>query len=127
MAYKAAAKKLRQVTELPEPLAVARLVEAPAGAGAADDTTSARGAKTRVEATAGTPVEAVRARAVYLEVMGAEPPTSRSALLDRIDAYVDPERVAEAWTLAAWRERYRFEITVRTKSSWLKRLWKRAG
>ena len=92
MAYKAAAKKLRQITELPEPLAVA----------------------------------AVRARAVYLEVM-REPPASRSALLDRIDAYVDPEQVEEATTLADWRKRYRLEITVRTKSKWLKRLWKRAG
>lgn len=71
MAYKAAAKKLRQITELPEPLAV--------------------------------------------------------ALLDRIDAYVDPEQVEEATTLADWRKRYRLEITVRTKSKWLKRLWKRAG
>lgn len=71
MAYKAAAKKLRQITELPEPLAV--------------------------------------------------------ALLDRIDAYVDPEQVEEATTLADWRKRYGLEITVRTKSKWLKRLWKRAG
>ena len=71
MAYKAAAKKLRQITELPEPLAVARL--------------------------------------------------------DRIDAYVDPEQVEEATTLADWRKRYGREITVRTKSKWLKRLWKRAG
>ena len=50
-----------------------------------------------------------------------------SALLDRIDAYVDPEQVEEATTLADWRKRYGLEITVRTKSKWLKRLWKRAG
>ena len=114
MAYKAAAKKLRQITELPEPLAVARLVEQPAET-------------PKTEAPAGTPVEAVRARAVYLEVMGAEPPASRSALLDRIDAFTDPGRVAEATTLAAWKERYRLEITVRTKSVWQKRLWRRTG
>ena len=72
-------------------------------------------------------MEAVRARAVYLEVLGAEPPASRSALLERIDAYVDPGRVAEATTLAAWRERYGLEITVRTKSRWLRKLWRRVG
>ena len=114
MAYKAAAKKLRQITELPEPLAVARLVDAPA--------------ETKDEPVAQeTPVEAVRARAVYLEVMGETPPASRSALLERIEAFVDPGRVAEATTLAAWRERYRLGITVRTKSGWLKRLWRRTG
>ena len=107
MAYKAAAKKLRQVTGLPEPAPVARLVEEP-------------------PAGEEPPVEVVRARAVYLEVVG-EPPRSRSALLDRIDAYVDPGRVGEATTLAAWRERYRLEITVRTKSGWLGRLWERTG
>ena len=118
MAYKAAARKLRQVTELPEPLAVARLVEAPAEQAAAG---------TRTETLAETPVEAVRARALYLEVMGAEPPASRSALLERIDAYVDPGRVAEATSLAAWKARYLHKITVRTKSMWLKRLWRRVG
>ena len=132
MAYKAAAKKLRQITELPEPLAVARLVDGPAlTAGMPKQEAESARAPTGESPTTkteegGMPVAAVRARAVYLEVM-REPPASRSALLDRIDAYVDPEQVEEATTLADWRKRYGLEITVRTKSKWLKRLWKRAG
>ena len=118
MAYKAAARKLKQIAGLADPVPAARLVEEPK----ADE-----------------PVEIVRARAVYHEVMGAmavggpgarEAPKSRTAWLDRVEAFADPERVAEATTLAEWRRRYGREITVRTKSRWvarLKALWRRAG
>ena len=108
MAYKAAARKLKQITGLADPTPAARLVEEPR----ADET-----------------VEVMRARAVYLEVM-AEPPRSRTAWLDRVEAFADPERVEEATTLAAWRRRYEDEITVRTKSKWvgkLKGMWRRTG
>ena len=141
MAYKAAARKLKQITGLVDPTPAERLAESPR----ADE-----------------PVEVVRARAVYLEVMGTPAegarqngrragdcaagdcaagdgavrgwPRSRTAWLDRIEAYADPERVTEATTLAAWRVRYESEITVRTKSEWVERLkvkfktaWRRTG
>ena len=77
MAYKAAARKLKQATGLHDPVPVARLVEAPSG----DE-----------------PVEVARARVAYAGMM-REAPRSRTAYLDRIDALVVPERVSEA----AWR------------------------
>ena len=147
MAYKSAARKLKQITGLADPTPAARLAEEP-----------------RTDE----PVEVVRARAVYLEVMGTpaegarpdnsrtedgcrardnaagdgleadgagrEWPRSRTAWLDRIEAFADPEQVAEATTLAAWRERYENEITVRTKSHWvaslkekIRKSWRRTG
>ena len=122
MAYKAAARKLKQITGLADPTPAARLAEAPR----ADE-----------------PVEVVRARAVYLEVMGTpadgrraetdtgrEWPRSRTAWLDRVEAFADPGRVEESTTLVEWRGRYGREITVRTKSGWvakLKGLWRKTG
>ena len=112
MAYKIAARKLKQITGLADPEPAARLVEPPR----ADE-----------------PVEVVRARAVYLEVTGVAADGSRkggaaegaarnrTAWLDRIAAFADPERVTEATTLRVWRELYEREITVRTKSIWLAR------
>ena len=95
MAYKAAARKLKQITGLRDPVPAARLVEAPSG----DD-----------------PVEVARARAAYAGMMREEP-RSRTAYLDRIDALVAPERVDGTTTRAGWRARHDNEITVRTKSS----------
>ena len=92
MAYKAAARKLKQVTGLRDPAPAARLVEAPAR---------------------GDSDEVVRARAIYVEVM-RETPGSRTAFLDRVDALVNPARAGEAE--AGRRSRRGSEITVRTKS-----------
>ena len=50
-----------------------------------------------------------------------------TALVARIDALVDPERIEDVNMLAGWRERYVNEITVRTKSSWWRRLVERRG
>lgn len=103
MRYKAAAKKLRQICGVADPVPAARIVsEMPR----ADES-----------------VEVLRARAVYLEVVAQEP-KSRTAFIDRIDGFLDPDRVEEATTLRAWRERYANEITVRTKLRWRGRLWK---
>ena len=98
MAYKAAARKLKQITGLRDPVPAARLVEAPSG----DE-----------------PVEVVRARVAYAGMMREEP-RSRTAYLDRIDALVAPERVGEAAEPVATDRKARYEdkITVRTKSSW---------
>ena len=100
MAYKAAARKLKQMTGLRDPVPAARLVETPA----VDDA-----------------VEVVRAREVYAEVM-RETPRNRTAYLDRIDALVNPERVAEATRRAGKGAREDDKITVRTKSDGLGRL-----
>lgn len=115
MAYKVAARKLKQITGLADPTPAARLVEEP-----------------RTDE----PVEIVRARAVYHEVMGTgadrtrKPPRNRTAWLERVEAFADPERVEEATTLEEWKRLYECEITVRTKSKWmlrLKRLWSQTG
>ena len=45
-----------------------------------------------------------------------------TALVARIGALVDPERIEDANMLAGWRERYVNEITVRTKSSWWRKM-----
>ena len=94
MAYKAAARKLKQVTGLRDPVPAARLVETPA----ADDSE-----------------EVVRAREVYAEVM-RETPRTRTAFLGYIDALVNPACVAEAPPSVRKRAQNENKITVRTKS-----------
>lgn len=90
----------------------------------------------RVEASAGTEtdsvkagadsVEIVRAWAIWQEVVkGAR--GSATALFERIDALTDPRRIEDANMLKIWREKYANRITVRTKRMWLKRLWRRAA
>ena len=69
-------------------------------------------------------LEALRAGAVCAEVM-AEVGSGRrrtAALVRRLAELTDPERVEDANMLASWRERYRLEITLRTKSVWERRL-----
>ena len=68
----------------------------------------------------------VRARALWLEVSGSAA-RSKTALMDRIDALLDPRRVDDANMLAAWRAKYESEITLRTKRRWWRRLWKMSG
>ena len=48
---------------------------------------------------------------------------SATALMERLDALTDPERVEDAAMLAGWRAKYENEITERMKSSW----WRRMG
>ena len=64
----------------------------------------------------------VRARAVWLEVTKGVR-GSATALMERLDALTDPERVDEAHMLAEWRAKYENEITERMKSRW----WRRMG
>ncbi len=107
MQYKQAAKRLRQVVGLVDPIPAARVVAA--------------------EPPADERLEVVRARAVYREVMGGDPPRSRTAFMVRIGAYLDPDNVTEATTLSRWREAYAREITVRTKKKWIRRFWRPTG
>ena len=69
-------------------------------------------------------LEALRARAVCAEVLAGigEGHGMTTALLRRLGELTDPERVEDANMLAGWKERYRLKITVRTKSSWERRL-----
>ena len=63
----------------------------------------------------------VRARAVWLEVVEGVR-GSPTALMERLDALTDPERVDEVSILAGWKAKYENEITVRMKSSWWRRM-----
>ena len=61
------------------------------------------------------------ARAVWLEVT-AGVRGSATALMERLDALTDPERVEDANMLAGWRAKYENEITVRRKYCWWRRM-----
>ncbi len=71
-------------------------------------------------------LEALRARAVYLEAMDGVPDNA-TRTIQRLDELLDPERIEDATMLKTWRERYENEITVRTKSRWVDRLFKTVG
>ena len=66
----------------------------------------------------------VRARAIWMEVVDGIGP-SAAALMARLDALTDPERVEDANMLAEWREKYANEITERTKRWWWRRMLKK--
>ena len=152
MRYKAAAKKLRQVVELPDPIPVAAVLDgagAPEGAGAGNGT----GTREETEPKEGTrdygaeksqgndagearstqgksgierETAVLRARGVYLEAMAGVPDVV-TRVLERIDALLDPRRVEEATMLASWRARYARAVTGRTAARWRDRLFRRVG
>ena len=154
MRYKAAAKKLRQVVELPDPIPVAAVLDgagAPEGAGAGNgtgtldgtgaepkegtrdygaeksqgnDTGEARSAQGKSGIERETAV--LRARGVYLEAMAGVPDVV-TRVLERIDALLDPKRVEETNMLASWRARYARAVTRRTVTRWRGRLFRRVG
>ena len=146
MRYKAAAKKLRQVVGLTDPIPVAAVLARDTGENRGGCISCDYGAKKNFDeemlnrredghkvkskrdlprigvcGTGTPPVEVVRARAVYLEVMEGVPDVT-ARVMARIDALCDPERLDEAATLRSWREKYMREITVRRKESWWRRL-----
>ena len=154
MRYKAAAKKLRQVVELPDPIPVAAVLDgagAPEGAGAGNgagtvdgtgaepkegtrdygaeksqgnDTGEARSAQGKSGIERETAI--LRARGVYLEAMAGVPDVV-TRVLERIDALLDPKRVEETNMLASWRARYARAVTRRTVTRWRGRLFRRVG
>ena len=139
MRYKAAAKKLKQITELADPTPVDVVLASRASVAQGVDPKQDYGADERLEETKDVarktkgavalvpPVGVVRARAIWEEVVKGVG-GSATALFERLDALTDPGRVEEANMLTAWREKYANEITERTKRKWwLKRLWKSAG
>ena len=140
MRYKAAAKKLRQVVELPDPIPVAAVLD---GAGAPEGTkpkegTRDYGAEKSQGSDAGEARSApgksgieretaiLRARGVYLEAMEGVPDVV-TRVLERIDALLDPRRVEEATMLASWRARYARAVTGWTAARWRDRLFRRVG
>ena len=118
MRYKAAAKKLKQVAELADPTPV-DVVLSRGEAERKEDGKRDYGADEIPE------LVVVRARAIWSEVVSGIG-SSATALMRRLDSLTDPERVEEANMLAAWREKYANEITVRTKNRWWRRLVKEA-
>ena len=104
MRYKAMAKKLRQVVGLADPVPAEAVL---------------------AELQAEVPdLAVVRARAVWLEVVDGVR-GSPTALMERLDALTDPERVEEANMLAGWRAKYENEITGSMKSMWWQRMARR--
>ena len=97
MRYKAMVKKLRQVVGLADPVPAEAVLAEP-----------------RAEVP---DLEVVRARAVWLEVV-AGVRGSPTALMERLDALTDPERVEDANMLVGWRAKYGNEITERMKLRW---------
>ena len=120
MRYKAMAKKLRQVVGLADPVpaeaVLAPQAESPNGGGAGKRDYGAYEIICKVPDLA-----VVRARAVWLEVVEGVR-GSPTALMERLDALTDPERVEEANMLAGWRTKYENEITGRMKSKWWRRV-----
>ena len=141
MRYKAMAKKLRQVVGLADPVPAEAVLapqaetaqtEPPNGGGEGKRDHGAyeipsRNAGRRDGVAGDAPVPelaVVRARAVWLEVVagvGGNP----TALMARLDALTDPDRVEDASMLAGWRAKYGNEITERMKSRWWRRMARR--
>ena len=132
MRYKAMAKKLMQVTGLADPVSAAAVLAEPtpgSGSGDAGDGGRDYGSyeitgqgETKVQTKEPVPeLAVVRARAVWLEVVDGVR-GSATALMERLDALTDPERVEDAAMLAGWRAKYENEITERMKSRWWRRL-----
>ena len=132
MAHKAAAKRMRQILEVDDPVPLSSVLDAPRpiikDCRNSHEPTKGHGAgeikceKTGVVATQ--EVALLRARALYLEVMKpvGEGRRKQTSLLERLWSLTDPEKVEDANMLARWRARYEDKITVRTKSMWIARL-----
>jgi hypothetical protein len=117
MRYKAMAKKLRQVVGLADPVpAEAVLADSPRSKDGQEHSDALK--ETRMEVP---DLAVVRARAVWLEVVEGVR-GSPTALMERLGALTDPERVEEANMLTELRVKYENEITVRMKSQWWRRM-----
>ena len=148
MRYKAAAKKLRQVVELPAPIPVAAVLDGSDmlggtgmeeravkgtkdgkrdyGAEKSQDTNAGEVRSVQVGREVEREMVILRARGVYLEAMAGVPDVV-THVLERIDALLDPKRVEEANMLASWRARYTRAVTKRTAARWRDRLFRRVG
>ena len=149
MRYKAAAKKLRQIVGLSDPMPVDTILSdgtAQPSEKVSDSQKRDYGADEITEKESNAPVncvgcesgvndykrevdcvptvDVVRARALWLEIEATAGKSSTS-LVARIDSLVDPETVDDANMLREWLKKYEDEITVRTKNKWWKKLLKK--
>ena len=120
MRYKAMAKKLRQVVGLADPVPAEAVLGEPPGGGGEEK----RDYGTYEIIGREPDLAVVRARAVWLEVVKGVR-GSPTALMERLDALTDPERVEDANMLAGWRAKYGNEITERMKLRWWRRMARR--
>ncbi len=147
MRYKAMAKRLRQVVGLSDPVPAAAVLAEPlakpeSGGEVKQDYGAYEILFQRVERMGSRNVDqsgdgmvgdaavpelaVVQARAMWLEVVKGVR-GSTTALMERLDALTDPERVEDANMLAGWRAKYENEITERMKSRWWRRMARRRG
>jgi hypothetical protein len=102
MRYKAMAKKVKQLVDLPDPHPAEAVLPSP-GQKAPE-------------------VSLVRATALFRELSAGV--AGATQLMEKVDRFLDPACVTEATVLSVWREKYKNEITVRTKTRWWRRLGK---
>ena len=142
MAYKAAAKRMRQIIELRDPLPLSTVLDMGKGMHgeatiqdySADENKGDERSVGKMDGmecvttgiAAGIPDELIvlRARAVYLEVMMTvgEGTRKQTALVERMVKLTDPDSIEDGNMLESWRAKYKRKITVRTKSMWCERL-----
>ena len=122
MRYKAMAKKLRQVTGLADPVPAAAVLAEPTQRTGCDKEGGKDYGSYETNPKTVPDLAVVRARAVWLEVVDGVR-GNVTALMERLDALTDPERVEDTNMLSEWRAKYANEITERMKLRW----WKRMG
>ncbi len=122
MRYKAMAKKLRQVTGLADPVPAAAVLAEPTQRTGCDKEGGKDYGSYETNLKTVPDLAVVRARAVWLEVVDGVR-GNVTALMERLDALTDPERVEDTNMLSEWRAKYANEITERMKLRW----WKRMG
>ena len=118
MAYKAAAKRMRQIIELQDPVPLSSVLDMGTTGDLEKKSTRDYGADEIVEMTL------LRARAIYLEVIKpvGEGARKQTALIERMTKLTDSDSIEDSNMLEAWRRKYERKITVRTKSVWVGRL-----
>ena len=135
MAYKATAKRMRQVIGLRDPIPLSAALppevrESAENRDAADCNAGVIAQKTTKDVTVdesrhkrlceADEVDLLRARAVYMEIVTPVGNGQRriTALMRRLEALTNPERIEDAAMLQSWKNEYKYKITVRTKSIW---------
>ena len=109
MAYKAAAKRMRQIIELQDPVPLSSVLDMGTAGDLEKKSTRDYGADEIVEMTL------LRARAIYLEVIKpvGEGARKQTALIERMTKLTDSDSIEDSNMLEAWRRKYERKITVR--------------